>query len=154
MDTKVSRATYPSPIEFIDFGIYDEQISVIDPSGVQLAGLDKYKSAFAFFQTFISFWFSARSSIQFRMVYDFPRSSIRISWNAILVPKVLGRPFYVDGISYYQLDRVSGKIVEHKVEKLMINNTPVAPPYGILSILQQDALRVGRPVGVPVGAGY
>jgi hypothetical protein len=121
---------------------------------VQLAGLDKYKSAFAFFQTFISFWFSARSSIQFRMVYDFPRSSIRISWNAILVPKVLGRPFYVDGISYYQLDRVSGKIVEHKVEKLMINNTPVAPPYGILSILQQDALRVGRPVGIPVGAGY
>jgi hypothetical protein len=94
------------------------------------------------------------NSLQFRMVYDMPRSSIRISWNAVLVPKVLGRPFYVDGISYYQLDRVSGKIVEHRVEKLMINNTPVAPPYGILSILQQDAFGVGRPAGVPVGAGY
>jgi hypothetical protein len=146
--------SYHSLLTFTDFSIYDEKISVIDPSGVQLTGLDKYKSSFAFFQTFISFWFSARSSLQFRMVYDFPRSSIRISWNAVLVPKVLGRPFYVDGISYYQLDRVSGKIIEHRVEKLMINNTPVAPPYGILSILQQDLLGVGRPVGVPAGAGY
>jgi hypothetical protein len=139
--------------ESADFGIYDEKISVVDPSGVQLTGLDKYKSAFAFFQTFIGFWFSARSSLQFRMVYDFPRSSIRISWNAILIPKVLGKPIFVDGISYYQLDRTSGKIVEHKVEKLMINNTPVAPPYGILSILQQDVLGVGKPASVPVGMG-
>jgi hypothetical protein len=120
---------------------------------VQLKGLEKYKSAFAFFQTFVSFWFiSDRSRLQFRMMYDFPRASIRISWNVVLVPKVLGRPIYIDGISYYQLDRHSGKIVEHKVEKLLINNMPVAPPYGILSILQQDALNVGR-AGVPVGIG-
>jgi Uncharacterized conserved protein (DUF2358) len=139
-----------------DFSIYHESISAIDPSGVQLTGLDKYKSAFAFFQTFISFWFSRRSGLQYRMVYDFCRSSIRISWNAVLVPKVpliLGGPWYVDGISYYQLDRVTGKIVEHRIEKLMINNTPVAPPYGILSILQQESFRVRKQQGVPVGIG-
>lgn len=87
------------------------------------------------------------------MVYDFCRSSIRISWNVVLVPKVpLGRPLYVDGISLYQLDAASGKIKQHKIEKLIINNTPVAPPYGILSLLQQDALSM-RPQGVPVGVG-
>jgi len=124
----------------------------VDPSGVQLTGLDKYKSAFAFFQTFVGFWFARSSGLQYRMVYDFCRSSIRISWNAVLIPKVnpLGRPLYVDGISYYQLDRSTGKIVEHRIEKLMINNTPVAPPYGIFQLLQQDALRMR---GVPVGVG-
>ena len=93
------------------------------------------------------------------MVYDFARSSIRISWHAVLVPKVSllggGKPLYVDGISYYQLDRTSGLIHEHRIENLTINNMPVEPPYGIWSLLQQDALRgLGqqRGVGVPVGA--
>jgi hypothetical protein len=126
----------------------------VDPSGVQLQGVEKYKSAFAFFQTFVSFWFHPCSFIQFRMLYDSCGSTIRISWNTLLVPKVpLGRPLYVDGISYYQMDAPSGKIIEHRIEKLLINNTPVAPPYGILSLLQQDALRLLQPQGVPVGVG-
>jgi hypothetical protein len=142
-------------VEITDFSIYGDNISAVDPSGVQLTGLDKYKSAFAFLQTFVNFWFSNQSGIQFRMVYDFCRSSIRISWHAVLVPKVpLGRPLHIDGISYYQLDRFTGKIVEHRIETLMINNAPVTPPFGLWSILQQDAMRVLRsPQGVPVGAG-
>lgn len=135
---------------YADFSIYHENISVIDPSGVQLKGLDKYKSAFAFLQTFQRFWFRD-TGLQFRMVYDFCRSSIRISWQFVLIPKFpLGRPLYVDGISYYQVDMASGKIIEHRIETLIINNTPVSPPYGILSLLQQDALGM-RPQGVPVG---
>ena len=139
-----------------DFSIYDENITVIDPSGLRLTGLDKYKSAFAFFQTFISFWFSSRSNLQYRMVYDFCRSSIQISWNVVLIPKVpLGRPLYVDGISYYQLDRESGKVIEHKIEKLLVNRTPMAPPYGIFSLIQQDMFGGAQraPQGVPAGVG-
>lgn len=124
---------------------------MIDPSGVRLTGLDKYKSAFAFLQTFQRFWFRHESGLQYRMVYDFCRSSIRISWHCVLIPKVpLGRPLHVDGISYYQLDTESGKIIEHRIETLIINNTPVVPPYGVLSLLQQDALGM-RPQGVTVG---
>lgn len=129
-----------------DFSIYHEDISVIDPSGVQLTGLTNYKSAFAFLQTFQKFWFQnddANNGLQFRMVYDFFRASIRISWHVVLIPKF---PLFgssqlnVDGISYYQLDRGTGKILEHKIETLVMNNTPVAPPFGILSLLQQDAM--------------
>lgn len=88
------------------------------------------------------------------MVYDFCRSSIRVSWHAVLVPKVpLGRPIHIDGISMYKLDSNSGKIVEHKFEQLMINDTPVMPPYGIFSLMQQDLLGLpGQPgVGIPAG---
>jgi hypothetical protein len=134
-----------------DFSIYHEEIQAIDPSGVRLTGLDKYKSVFAFFQTFIRFWFAERSGLQFRMVYDFCRSSIRISWHAVLVPKVpLGKPLLVDGISIYKLD-VKGQIIEHKIENLVINNNAVVPPYGMFSILQQDILG-NQQSGVPVGA--
>lgn len=142
-----------------DFSIYDDSISLVDPSGVQLTGIESYKSAVAFFQTFVSFWFSSKSGLQYRMVYDFARASIRISWNAVLIPKMpLGRPLYVDGVSYYKLDRSRGKINEHRIEKLVINNSAVAPPYGILSLLQQDVLRLRGaqriPAGVGLGAGY
>jgi hypothetical protein len=59
----------------------------------------------------------------------------------------------VDGISYYKMDVPSGKILEHRIENLLINNSPVAPPYGILSLLQQDALRLSQPQGSPAGVG-
>lgn len=144
-----------------DFTIYHPELVVSDPSGVQLRGLDKYKSAFAFLQTFLGFWFSTRGTnqVQFRMVYDETRSAIRISWNVVLVPKLaiasaLTRPLYIDAISYYQLDRASGKIMEHKIEKLVMNNMKMEPPYGIWSLLQQDALRLvpGGGVAVPGAA--
>mgnify|MGYP003476755122 CR=1 FL=1 len=124
---------------------------MIDPSGVQLTGLSNYKSSLAFLQTFTKFWFRD-THIQFRMAYDFCRSSIRISWHFVLYPKVaiIRQPLRVDGISYYQLDRESGKIMEHKIETLVINNRPVAPPYGILSILQQQDGMI-QPQGVPAG---
>lgn len=134
----------------LDYSIYHKDLLLIDPSGVQLTGVEKYKSAISFLQTFQRFWFHD-SSVQFRMVYDFCRSSIRISWNVVLNPKVpLGGPVHVDGVSLYKLDAKSGRIVEHKIEKLVINDTAAQPPYGILSLLQQDVLRM-RPQGVPVG---
>jgi hypothetical protein len=53
----------------------------------------------------------------------------------------------------YRLDPTSGKIVEHKFEQLVINNTPVKPPYGIFSLMQQEVIGLaGQPgVGIPAG---
>jgi hypothetical protein len=52
------------------------------------------------------------------------------------------------------MDSESGKIVEHKVEKLLVNNIPVTPPYGILTTLREELMHPGGqriPVGVGVG---
>ncbi|CAB9522881.1 Uncharacterized conserved protein (DUF2358) [Seminavis robusta] len=137
-----------------DYSIYHPEIQVIDPSGVRLTGLDNYKSSIAFFQTFIKFWFTSSSRLQYRMVYDFCRSTIRVSWNVVLIPKVpLGpKAIFLDGISHYKLDATSGKVIEHKIESLVMNDTPIAPPYGIFSLTQQQSLGGGVPVGVGVGA--
>ena len=52
----------------------------------------------------------------------------------------------------YKVDASSGKIIEHKFEKLVINDTPVAPPYGVFSLMQRDLLGL-KPQGAPVGGG-
>lgn len=75
------------------------------------------------------------------MVYDSTRCQIRISFNAQLVPKnVLARRVYIDGISVYSLDMKpivkdgvrredGGKIIEHKIEKMLVNGVGMRPPY-------------------------
>jgi len=134
-----------------DYSIYHEDITVVDPSGVQLTGVENYKSSIKFLQQFVNFWFQPeRNGLQYRLVYDFARSSIRVSWHAVLVPKMnLGKPLHVDGISMYRLETDSGKIIEHKMENLSINNTPILPPYGVFSLLQQEWGLVGN--GIPAG---
>jgi hypothetical protein len=124
----------------------------VDPSGTQLTGLKNYKTAFYILQTMISFLYSqSKSGIQIRMVYDFCLSSIRISWNVMLFPKgPFGKPLYIDGVSIYTLDAPSGKIIEHKIENLIINQTPVVPPYGIFSTLLHEQYALG-PQGSPAG---
>lgn len=135
-----------------DFSIYHDEIALMDPSGTQLTGLKNYKTAFSILQTMISFLYSrSKSGIQIRMVYDFCRSSIRISWNVMLFPKgPFGKPLYIDGVSIYTLDAPSGKITEHKIENLIINQTPVVPPYGIFSTLLHEQYAL-TPQGSPAG---
>lgn len=155
----VLRKDYPHMLnKSPDFSIYNDDISVVDPSGVQLSGLNNYKNSFSFLQTMIPFFYNMeQSGVQHRMMYDFARQSIRISWNAVLVPKVLGnrRSLYIDGISIYRMDSKTGKIGEHRVEKMLINDIPVTPPYGVLSALRDEILYPSKervPVGVGVGA--
>lgn len=136
-----------------DFSIYHEDLNVVDPSGVQIRGLKSYKQSFAFFQSLVRIFYSVdRSKVQFRMMYDFARSTIRISWNVMLVPKIVGNrhnALYIDGISAYKMDS-NGKIIEHRVEQMLINSRPIVPPYGVLSALRQELM---NPQRVPVGVG-
>jgi hypothetical protein len=158
MDTL--RKDYPTMLRKTPaFDIYHEDISVVDPSGVQLSGLKNYQNSFSFLQTIVGFFYNTSASVvQNRMVYDFARQHIRVSWNAVLVPKVVGNSrnsLYIDGVSIYVLDSKSGKIVEHRVEKMIINDNPVRPPYGVLSALRDELLNPGQrvPAGVGVGVG-
>jgi len=111
--------------------------------------LSTYKKGIQFVQTLISFLYNReKSGLQFRIVYDFCRSSIRVSWHLELHPKIVGGRMFVDGISVYKMDAESGKIVEHKVENLLINNSPVEPPYGLFGMMREE---MASSPGVAVG---
>lgn len=153
----VLRSDYPNMLrEMPDMSIYHDDLKVVDPSGVQLTGINNYKNSFRFLQTLVGLFYNTQySSVKSRMVYDFARSAIRISWHVVLVPKVVGNrrnSVYIDGISIYTLGRESGKILEHRVEQMLINNTPVRPPYGVFTALMQDFAGTGEQ-RVPVGVG-
>lgn len=156
----VLRKDYPSMLHATpDFSIYNDDLSVTDPTGVQLSGLGNYKNSFKFLQTMIGVLYNMeQSGVQNRMMYDFARQSIRISWNIVLVPKVVGNrrnALYVDGISIYKMDLSTGKIGEHRVENMLINDIPVTPPYGVLTALKNEILYPSGqrvPVGVGLGA--
>jgi len=156
----VLRKDYPQMLDTTpDFSIYNDDIYVIDPSGVQLSGLGSYKNSFRFLQSIIRVFYNMeQSNVQNRIMYDFARQSIRISWNIVLVPKVVGNrrnALYVDGISIYKMDRTTGKIGEHRVENMLINDIPVTPPYGVLTTLQNELLQPSGqrvPAGVGIGA--
>jgi len=152
MDTL--RQDYPDMLTSDpDFSIYSPEIEVVDPSGVTLNGLTSYKTSFSFLHTIAKFFYCPeKSCLTFRLIYDCARRNIRVSWNAILVPRALyggiKHQLHVDGISVYELDRQSGLIYQHRVEHLLVNDLPVQAPQGIFSVIQNQAME--GPEGIPV----
>jgi hypothetical protein len=139
------RADYPDILtEHPDFTIYDQDLEVVDPSGVKVHGINSYKNAFRLINGIVKVLYCpTKSLITFRMCYDQARHAIRIHWNARVVPReIFGgarTTLYVDGISCYEMDRKTGKITQHRIEQLLMNNDPVRPKGGVIAALQREA---------------
>ena len=99
------------------------------------------------------------------MVYDPTRTELRVSYNVMLVPQIMGvtgKTVHVDGISVYSFDLSSskdregntnvgaGKIREHRIEKLLVNGAALSPPY--FNNFGMEML-VGQRAGALAGAG-
>lgn len=139
------------------YEIYAPDIQVVDPSGVTLHSLQSYKNSFYFLHMVVRlFYFPEKSGLTFRLAYDCARKNIRVSWNAELVPRIGGNrnKQYIDGISVYELDRQTGLINQHRVERLLLNDAPVSPPpQGIFAMLQEQAVYGGRTGLLPGAEG-
>ena len=126
-----------------EFHIFDKNLEVIDPSGVKLHGLKNYKGAFRLMHAIVQlFYCTERSGLTFRLCYDTARQNIRVSWNAEVVPKAIfggvRTTLHVDGISVYEISRKSGMITQHRIESLVINDTPINPREGIFAVLRNE----------------
>lgn len=152
MDTL--RQDYPRLLtDSPDFSIYHPDVEVVDPSGFKLHHVNNYKRSFNLVHMIVKlFYCPNQSSLTFRLVYDCARKNIRISWNAVLKPRLLAderrNQLHVDGISVYELDRETGLINQHRVEHLLVNDAPVKAPQGIFQAIAKQATE--GPEGVPV----
>jgi hypothetical protein len=146
------RKDYPEILTSCpDFSIYHEKLVVVDPSGVTLHGVRNYKTSFRFMHALVNFFYCpADSGLTFRLMYDTMRKSIRVSWNAVLVPrKIYGGErnlLHVDGISVYDIDRESGLVTKHHIEHLLLNGEPQMPVEGVFSAIREQAVSDGIPV--------
>ena len=155
----------------LDYSIYHPSITLKQSDNDQLSvsSLKSYKQTFGVIRTMLSLLYDTdRTVIQSRMVYDATKTQIRVSFNAKLIPKsLITRPIHIDGISVYSIDLsrkqyidtntkeiqvndCAGKIIEHKLDKLLVNGQPLAPPY--LNVFGLDGM-VGNRQGALVGAG-
>jgi len=93
------------------------------------------------------FYCPDESGLTFRLIFDWARNSIRVSWRAVLIPKAIyggiRNTLYVDGISVYEVDN-EGKIIQHRVEHLLLNDHPMLAPKGIFAAVTEEAR------GIPV----
>jgi len=126
-----------------EFSIYDETIEIIDPSGVKLNGIKNYKNVFSVIHAIVNvFYCPEHSSLTFRLCYDKARHNIRVQWNAEVIPKAIfggvRSTLYVDGISIYEIDRDSGMIYQHRLERLLMNDMPLQPQQGVFAALQSQ----------------
>jgi len=138
-----------------DFDIYTDDVDMVDPTGFTLHGLKNYKTFFQVLHSFISFFYCPESSgLTFRLIYDWNRSAIRVSWNAVLIPKLGGvrNKVHVDGISIYKVDRGTGMITKHTIDTLLLNDKPVLAPKGIFHAVNNELVPAGT--GVPAGPIY
>lgn len=149
------RKDYPTLLtEAPDFSIFDENIEAVDPSKFTIHGLKNYKTSFVVVRSLVNFFYCPDASgLTFRLVFDWARSSIRVSWNAVLIPKLGGESakLHVDGISVYEVDRASGLITQHRIEHLLLNNNPIKAPKGVFYALSNQ---VSGNQEVPVLGGY
>jgi hypothetical protein len=140
----ILRDDYPSLLtELPNLSIYAAHLEVVDPSGVTVHGLKTYQNSFRILHALVKFLYCpSRSTMTFRMCYDKARRNIRIHWNAAVVPREMfggsRKTLHVDGISVYEMDRESGEIVQHRIEKLLINSMPVHPKEGVIAALDQQ----------------
>jgi hypothetical protein len=138
----VLRSDYPTVLtQNPDFSIYDKELEVIDPAGVTLHGISNYKAVFKLLHAVIGvFYCPERSCMSYRMCYDKARQNIRIHWNAQVIPRVIfggaHSTLHVDGISIYEVSRVTGNVTQHRIEKLMINDRMVMPEQGVVTALR------------------
>ncbi|KAG7342085.1 DUF2358 domain containing protein [Nitzschia inconspicua] len=128
-----------------DYSIYDSQLELVDPSGVRLHGVKNYKNVFRLLHAIVGiFYCPERSGLTFRMCFDKARQNIRIHWNAQVIPKAIFGGYkttlHVDGISIYELDRISGNITQHRLERLVINDNYITPEQGIFAALRGHAI--------------
>jgi len=144
-----------------DYSIYSRDLELIDPSGVHVHGLKNYQNAIHIVHTLVGIFYCPQlSTVQFRMCFDSARQNIRISWNAEVIPKALfggtQRVLHVDGISIYELDRMSGNITQHRLERLVMNDDLIQEEQGIFAALRNHAIQSQRDhgrVGVPALSG-
>lgn len=148
------------------YDIYNQRVSVVDPSGVEaIRGLEQYKNMFGVLRMAAGFFYSTTNSfIEHKLVYDWVRSQIRVSFKITLVKggrddaskishqqameAVLGTRAsakndhtVVSGISEYFVD-ADGKIVKHVISNIVINDKPVTIGLGMgdLFNLQQGRI--------------
>ncbi|CAM9791488.1 unnamed protein product, partial [Ectocarpus sp. 13 AM-2016] len=121
-------------------------------SGVVLTGLPAYKRMFGTFR-FVRKTLVHDVSTVFRLSYDGSRQQVRVTWHLVLdATPMVARPVHLDGTSVYGLS-TEGLVRRHDVETIIVNGTPVKPPFAQAWMQLPSWVTKGRSGGVAGAPG-
>lgn len=115
--------------EVPNFDIYTEDIMLTDPSGIRLQGLPVYKNLFEMIHN-IANLFIKDCFIDYRLIYRPETKKVKVNWKLEINFRLRKFPFYIQANSIYDIDK-DAKIYNHIIDKLIINDKKIQPPYNI-----------------------
>lgn len=115
--------------EIPNFDIYTEDIMLTDPSGIRLQGLPVYKNLIEMVHN-IANLFIKDCFIDYRLSYRPETKKVKVNWKLEINFRLKKFPFYIQANSIYDIDK-DAKIYNHIIDKLIINDQKMRPPYNI-----------------------
>ena len=113
----------------MNFDIYTNDILLEDPSGTRMYGIEKYKKFFTILTTFSKVLFKDYD-MKHVLYYEKQNEQIRIKWKLQFYLLLKFKPIIIEANSFYNLDN-NGKVYEHVINNLVVNNKKIDPPYYI-----------------------
>lgn len=130
----------------LDWDVYAPDVQLVDPSGVEIEGLDKYQRIHSSLrlvrQLALNDW-----TIRFQIRYDWCQRSVVVQWYSRWYLKTSSAPLHVDAVSYFDLND-DGLISRHRIDRAIINSRHVMAPAHDLATLVLH--RWGRHQPAPV----
>ena len=110
-----------------NFDIYTENITLRDPSGIRLQGLPVYKNLIEMVYNFANL-FIKDCFIDYHLTYRPETKKAQINWKLKIHFRLKKIPFYIQASSIYDINK-DAKIYNHIIDKLIINDKRIRPPY-------------------------
>ena len=110
-----------------NFDIYTENITLRDPSGIRLQGLPLYKNLIEMIYNFANL-FIKDCFIDYHLTYRPQSKKVQVNWKLKIHFRLKKIPFYIQASSIYDINK-DAKIYNHIIDKLIINDKKIQPPY-------------------------
>ena len=110
-----------------NFDIYTENITLRDPSGIRLQGLPLYKNLIEMIYNFANLFIND-CLIDYRLTYRPQSKKVQVNWKLKIHFRLKKIPFYIQASSIYDMNK-DAKIYNHIIDKLIINDKKIRPPY-------------------------
>ena len=144
--------------------MFTENIRVSDPSGQKLQGKMMYSQMYRLLRGMSSLALRNDSTVDSRLFYDEANAQIKVKVDAEL--RIAGGslvnmqrnnvPLHLSIVSYYKLDRASGRVNHHLVERVDLDGTSLEPFRFLSADRDQllDWVTTGGRAGVGGTVGY
>ncbi|KAJ8599735.1 hypothetical protein CTAYLR_003407 [Chrysophaeum taylorii] len=133
----------------LDWDVYARDVQLVDPSGVQVVGLDKFKQILSTIRLMRRMAMDD-VSLRFRLRYDWTRRTVVVNWYSTWYWKgTTSHPLRLDAVTYFDLDD-DARVQRIQVDRFALNNRGHRlPANSLVATFFAKLQNAGRKAPVP-----